>query len=91
MSERFKELHETLTALCDQFERLMLEREALRMVIFQDRVPDWTERVAKTMDDPILQARAREGCKAMREALLDHSTWANLESPESAPPTSSVQ
>ena len=91
MSEQFKELHKTVIALCDQFEQLWLERQAARVVIDAAQVPDWEEKFAQALADPNLQAHARDACKAMRQSLLDETAWAYLESPDSAPPTSSVQ
>jgi hypothetical protein len=91
MSEQFKELHKLVIVLCDQFEQMWLERQALRLVISESQIPEWKAQVAQAQTDPILRDQARDACKSMRGSLLDQTAWAYLESPESTPPTSSVQ
>jgi hypothetical protein len=91
MSEEFKEVRNLLTSLCDQFEQIWLEREALKSILVSAAVPDWNPRLVELQSDRVLQAQAQAACQKMRTALLDHTVWAYLESSESAPPTSSVQ
>jgi hypothetical protein len=91
MSEQFKEVHRLVIVLCDQFQQMWLERQALRLVISESQISDWKAQVAQAQADPILQTQASDACQSMRDSLLDQTVWAYLESSESAPPTSSVQ
>jgi hypothetical protein len=91
MSEQFKEVHKSLIALCDQFEQLWLERQAMRVIIAAAQIPGWEADFSQAKADTALQEQARNACRSMRQSLLDETAWAYLESSESVPPTSSLQ
>ena len=90
MSQDFTELRAIMLALCEQYERFWLEREAAKIILASSGVTRWEETFAALLDDADLKSRAQDACKSMRSALLDSLETAYLEAHDETPPANSL-